>query len=44
VETVPQRQTLEQMGCDGLQGYLICRPLDDAGFRRWLGEHELRPA
>ena len=44
VETEPQRLALEQMGCDGLQGYLICRPLDDAGFRQWLGEHELRPA
>ena len=41
VETVPQRLALEQMGCDGLQGYLICRPLDNAGFRQWLGEHEL---
>ncbi|HEX8776968.1 MAG TPA: EAL domain-containing protein [Rhodanobacter sp.] len=40
VETVPQRHALEQMGCDGLQGYLICRPLDDAGFRQWLAEHE----
>src|SRR6185312_2486959 len=44
VETEPQRHVLEQMGCDGLQGYLICRPLDDAGFRQWLGEYELRPA
>ncbi len=44
VETAPQRLALEQMGCDGLQGYLICRPLDDAGFRQWLGERELRPA
>jgi len=40
VETLSQRLALEQMGCDGLQGYLICRPLDDAGFRRWLGEQE----
>ncbi len=40
VETESQRAALEQMGCDGLQGYLICRPLDDAGFRQWLDEHE----
>ena len=39
VETVPQRLALERLGCDGLQGFLICRPVDDAGFRRWLTEH-----
>ncbi|WP_291193798.1 EAL domain-containing protein [Frateuria sp.] len=39
VETVPQRLALERLGCDGLQGYLICRPLDEAGFRQWLAEH-----
>ena len=39
VETVPQRLTLERLGCDGLQGYLICRPLDEAGFRQWLAEY-----
>lgn len=36
VETVPQRMTLERMGCDGLQGFHISRPVDDAGFRQWL--------
>ncbi|MGN2245059.1 putative bifunctional diguanylate cyclase/phosphodiesterase [Frateuria sp. GZRR35] len=40
VETVPQRLALERLGCDGLQGYLICRPLDEPGFRRWLAEHQ----
>jgi diguanylate cyclase (GGDEF)-like protein len=40
VETVPQRLALERLGCDGLQGYLICRPLDEAGFRQWLAEHQ----
>jgi diguanylate cyclase (GGDEF)-like protein len=39
VETVPQRLALERLGCDGLQGYLICRPLDEAAFRQWLAEH-----
>jgi diguanylate cyclase (GGDEF)-like protein len=39
VETVPQRLALERLGCDGLQGYLICLPLDEPGFRRWLAEH-----
>ncbi|MCX7515356.1 putative bifunctional diguanylate cyclase/phosphodiesterase [Frateuria hangzhouensis] len=40
VETVPQRLALERLGCDGLQGYLICRPVDEDGFRRWLAEHQ----
>ncbi|SEJ35019.1 putative bifunctional diguanylate cyclase/phosphodiesterase [Frateuria terrea] len=40
VETVPQRLALERLGCDGLQGYLICRPVDEPGFRRWLTEHQ----
>lgn len=40
VETEPQRLALEQLGCQGLQGYLICRPLDEAGFLRWLAERE----
>ncbi|UGB37098.1 putative bifunctional diguanylate cyclase/phosphodiesterase [Frateuria soli] len=40
VETVPQRLTLERIGCDGMQGFLICRPLDEPGFRRWLAEHQ----
>ncbi|WP_225578203.1 EAL domain-containing protein [Rhodanobacter sp. 7MK24] len=40
VETEAQRQVLVALGCDGLQGYLICRPVDDAGFRRWLAEYE----
>jgi EAL domain-containing protein (putative c-di-GMP-specific phosphodiesterase class I) len=39
VETVPQRLTLERLGCDGLQGYLICRPLAEPDFRQWLAEH-----
>ena len=39
VETVPQRLALERIGCDGLQGFLICRPLDEPGFRRWLAEY-----
>ncbi|MGN2252380.1 putative bifunctional diguanylate cyclase/phosphodiesterase [Frateuria sp. GZRe12] len=40
VETVPQRLALERIGCDGLQGFLICRPVDEPGFRRWLAEHQ----
>jgi len=40
VETAFQRQALERMGCDALQGYLISRPMDDAGFRRWLAARQ----
>ncbi|WP_244754370.1 bifunctional diguanylate cyclase/phosphodiesterase [Rhodanobacter sp. B2A1Ga4] len=43
VETAFQRQALEQMGCDGLQGYLISRPVDDAGFRRWVAAGQQAP-
>ncbi len=43
VETAFQRLALERMGCDGLQGYLITRPLDDAGFRRWVAAHRHAP-
>jgi predicted signal transduction protein with EAL and GGDEF domain len=39
VETVPQRLTRERLGCDGLQGYLVCRPLDEPSFRQWLAAH-----
>jgi EAL domain-containing protein (putative c-di-GMP-specific phosphodiesterase class I) len=39
VETVSQRLTLEQLGCDGLQGYLVCRPVSEEDFRQWLAEH-----
>ena len=40
VETVPQKLTLERLGCDGLQGYLICRPVEESLFRQWLAEHQ----
>ncbi|AGG90638.1 MULTISPECIES: EAL domain-containing protein [Rhodanobacter] len=43
VETAFQRQALEQMGCDALQGYLISRPVDDASFRRWVVAHRHAP-
>ncbi|TAL71368.1 MAG: EAL domain-containing protein, partial [Rhodanobacter sp.] len=36
VETPEQRQALERLGCDGMQGYLVSRPLDDVAFRQWL--------
>ena len=36
VETSQQRDALAELGCDALQGYLICRPLPAAAFRQWL--------
>ncbi|MGP1665052.1 MAG: putative bifunctional diguanylate cyclase/phosphodiesterase, partial [Rhodanobacter sp.] len=36
VETEQQRARLEAMGCDTLQGYLICRPLCEVDFLNWL--------
>ncbi|HEX5305637.1 MAG TPA: EAL domain-containing protein [Dyella sp.] len=40
VESENQRATLEALGCDGLQGYLICRPLPAGAFVAWLEQHE----
>ncbi|MEL6138760.1 MAG: EAL domain-containing protein, partial [Cyanobacteria bacterium J06628_6] len=35
VETIEQLQSLEQLGCDTIQGYLISRPLPAAEAQRW---------
>ncbi|HEU4671053.1 MAG TPA: EAL domain-containing protein [Dyella sp.] len=40
VESDSQRDTLDALGCDGLQGYLICPPLPADGFVQWLEQHE----
>jgi diguanylate cyclase (GGDEF)-like protein len=39
VETWQQKAMLEALGCDRLQGYLVCRPLPEADFLLWLAEH-----
>jgi diguanylate cyclase (GGDEF)-like protein len=39
VETAQHRAMLESLGCDILQGYLICRPLPEDDFLAWLDEH-----
>jgi diguanylate cyclase (GGDEF)-like protein len=36
VETPQQKEMLEALGCDTLQGYLICRPLAENDFLGWL--------
>ncbi len=38
VESEEQRAVLARLGCDVLQGYLVCRPLPEAEFLHWLGE------
>jgi diguanylate cyclase (GGDEF)-like protein/PAS domain S-box-containing protein len=39
VETAEQARCLRAMGCDGIQGYLLCGPLPGAALRTWLREH-----
>ncbi len=39
VETEPQREALEKMGCDLVQGYLLARPMPAAECERFLLEH-----
>lgn len=36
VETGEQRRALAELGCDGVQGFLIGRPMPAIEFRRWL--------
>ncbi|MEO8998747.1 MAG: EAL domain-containing protein [Rhodanobacter sp.] len=36
VETDQQREALTELGCDAIQGYLVCRPLSSAQFHQWL--------
>lgn len=37
VETAEIRDTLEEMGCDLIQGYHVCRPVDAEGYADWHG-------
>ena len=37
VETSEIRDTLEEMGCDLIQGYHVCRPVDADGYAEWHG-------
>ena len=36
VETQEQRDILKDLGCDVLQGYLICRPAAASDVERWF--------
>lgn len=44
VETEQQRARLGAMGCDTLQGYLICRPLPEADYLQWLEARKVSTA
>ncbi|MEO8856186.1 MAG: EAL domain-containing protein [Burkholderiaceae bacterium] len=35
VETAEQQAVLEELGCDLMQGYFICKPLAPADFQHW---------
>ncbi len=39
VETESQREVLQQMGCDEIQGYLISPPLPTTQFSTWMQQH-----
>lgn len=36
VETQEQLDALRDLGCDAVQGYLVCRPIPDADLHDWL--------
>jgi diguanylate cyclase (GGDEF)-like protein len=37
IESVPQAEMLERLGCDLLQGYLFAKPMSEADLIDWLG-------
>jgi diguanylate cyclase (GGDEF)-like protein len=41
VEQLAQLELLQQMGCDLVQGYLVCRPLAAEALLDWAGGQEL---
>ena len=42
VETQAQMAALESLGCDLVQGYLVCVPLGAEDFQRWLQQRALQ--
>jgi len=37
VDDESQAQLLREMGCDEIQGFLYCRPVEASAFQEWLG-------
>ena len=44
VETDAQHQFLRREGCDMMQGYRFCRPMDAAALEMWIASREALPA
>jgi len=44
VETDAQHQFLRREGCDMMQGYRFCRPMDAAALEMWIAGREAAPA
>lgn len=44
VETDAQWQILKELGCDELQGFLFCRPLEAGAYLEWLQQHDCHEA
>ena len=43
VETEAQHQFLRHEGCDMMQGYRFCRPIDAAALEMWIASREMAP-
>jgi diguanylate cyclase (GGDEF)-like protein/PAS domain S-box-containing protein len=44
VETDAQHQFLRREGCDMMQGYRFCRPMDSAALEMWIATREAPPS
>ena len=42
VETSQQQAALQNLGCDALQGFLICPPLNEPDFVQWLADRQAK--
>lgn len=40
VETVVEQASLRQLGCTGVQGFLVCGPMDAVSLTVWLASYE----
>jgi diguanylate cyclase (GGDEF)-like protein/PAS domain S-box-containing protein len=40
VETAAQREAVQLMGCDALQGYLVAAPMPEAQLLQWLAQRQ----
>lgn len=40
VESREEQRILRKLGCDAVQGYLVCGPMDPGGLTVWMANHE----